>query len=71
MLKPVLEEIAKELKDKVKFGKINVDDNQELAQRFHVMSIPALIFFKDKKQVHVLHGALDKKSLVKEIKENL
>jgi thioredoxin 1 len=69
MLKPVLEEVAKEANGIVKIGKVNVDDNTELAQRFEVRSIPALIFFKDRKQVHRMHGAVDKEKLLEEIDE--
>jgi len=71
MLKPVVEEVAKEQKDKVKFGDIDIDNNSELAQRFQVMSVPTMIFFKDKEQVHRIQGAVDKEKLLKDIKENL
>lgn len=45
MMAPVMEELAKKFKSKVKFGKIDVDDNQEIAQKFHVVSIPNFILF--------------------------
>jgi thioredoxin 1 len=44
---PVIEEIANERAGKAKIGKINVDDNQQLAVRFQVRSIPMLLFMKD------------------------
>ena len=69
MLGPIFEETAKEMKDKAKFGKINVDDNSDLAQRFQVMSIPALIFFRDGQQVERIVGVLSKEELVKKIEE--
>jgi thioredoxin 1 len=71
VLGPVVEETAKELKDKVVFAKVNVDDNQELAQRFQVMSIPTILYFKDGQQAHRTNGAMSKEDLIKEIEENL
>lgn len=45
-LGPIVEEIAME-QEQIKVGKVNVDDEPELAQRYRVMSIPTLMFFKD------------------------
>ena len=47
LIGPVIEEIAKEKGAAAKIGKINVDENQELAARFRVSSIPMLLFMKD------------------------
>ena len=47
MLNPVLEELEKKYQGKIKFAKVNVDDNQALAQSYQIMSIPAVILFKD------------------------
>lgn len=49
MLSPVLHEIAEEYAGTVKVGKINVDEQRELAMRFQVSSIPMLVLFKDGK----------------------
>lgn len=49
MVAPVLEEVAKEVAGKAKVGKINVDEEQELAAAFKVMSIPTLVVMKDGK----------------------
>ena len=46
---PVIEELAKELEGKVKVGKINVDENPDIAVEYNVMSIPTLIVFKNGK----------------------
>ena len=51
MLSPVLHEIAEENADTLKVGKINVDEQMELAMRFQVSSIPMLVVFKDGKAV--------------------
>ena len=51
MLAPVLHEIAEENAGTIKVGKINVDEQMELAMRFQVSSIPMLVVFKDGKTV--------------------
>lgn len=50
IMAPEFEKASSEIKD-VDFGKVNVDKDSELAQRFQVMGIPTTIFFKDKEQV--------------------
>lgn len=47
MIAPVVEQIAKDYSEKVKVCKLNVDDEQEIAIKYGVMSIPTLIFFKN------------------------
>lgn len=56
MMAPNVEEIATEYKDKVTVGKVDVDECQELATRFGIMSIPTLIVFKDGEKKEVLVG---------------
>ena len=51
MLAPVLHEIAEEIAGTLKVGKVNVDEQMELAMRFQVSSIPMLVLFKDGKVV--------------------
>lgn len=63
MLTPVFAEAAKEMKDEIKFGKVDVDGQQELAERFGIMSVPALVFFKEGEQVEINLGFVDKKKL--------
>jgi thioredoxin 1 len=67
MIAPVLEEIAGDSVGKLRVGKINVDDNIELARRFEVMSIPTLILFKDGEPQHRIIGAKGKGQLLQEI----
>ena len=51
MLAPVIAEVAEERKDVVKVGKVNVDEEPELAAQFGIMSIPAVLLFKNGKAV--------------------
>ena len=68
ILSPAVEEIASEMKDKAKFAKVNVDENLDLAQRFGVMSIPTLIFFRDGKQIDRTVGVISKEEIEKRIR---
>jgi thioredoxin 1 len=64
MLSPVIDEIAIEKAGVAKVAKVNVDENQELARRFKVQSIPLLLFFKDGEVKDQLLGAAKKKDLI-------
>ena len=64
MIAPVLEEIDAELGEKVKVVKVDVDENQETARQFEVMSIPALFVLKDGKVVDQALGYKPKEALV-------
>jgi thioredoxin 1 len=66
---PVIEEIAGELKDQVKIAKVNVDENPKTSNKYSVMSIPTLIFYKDGKEVERLVGAHDKETILQKIDE--
>lgn len=63
MLTPVLEEIAKEMSDKLKVGKLDIDQNQKIAGMFQVTSIPTMILFKNGKEVNRLVGLRDLEGL--------
>jgi len=65
MLTPVLDEVAEDFKDKVKFFKLNVDENQQIASDYGIMSIPALILFKKGRPVAQSVGVKTKEELVK------
>ena len=60
---PIVEEIAKE-RDDIKVGKVNVDEQPELAARFGVMSIPTLVVMKDGKIVNQSMGARPKPAIL-------
>jgi len=57
MMAPVIEDIARKFKGKIKFGKVNIEDNQELAQKFRIVSLPTFILFKDGKQTEQFVGS--------------
>ena len=65
MLAPVLHEIAEENADTLRVGKVNVDEQMELAMRFQVDSIPMLVLFKDGKAVAKTVGYRSKAELAR------
>jgi thioredoxin 1 len=64
MIAPVLEEIDGEMEDKVQIVKLDVDENQETAGKYGVMSIPTLLLFKDGEVVDQVIGFQPKEALV-------
>ena len=63
MIAPIVEEIAEERSD-IKVGKINVDEEPELATRFGIMSIPTLVVMKDGEMINKLVGARPKNQIL-------
>ena len=70
ILSPIVEELADEYGEKLRFCKVNVDDERELALKFGITSIPTLLFFKNGKLVNTVVGYRDKNQL-KEITDAL
>lgn len=70
MIAPVLEEIDGEMNDKVQIVKLDVDDNQETAGKFGVMSIPTLLLIKDGNVVDQVVGFQPKDALVELINKH-
>jgi thioredoxin 1 len=66
VIAPALEEIVEE-RDDLRIVKLNVDDNQQTAARYNVLSIPTLILFRDGEVAHQIIGAMPKRRLVQEI----
>jgi len=64
MLSPVIAELAEELEGKVKVGKVNVDEQNELAIKYRVASIPTLLLFKDGELVNTSVGFMPKNDIV-------
>jgi thioredoxin 1 len=71
MLAPTMEEIAGEYEDKIKVGKLNVDDNPNTATKYGIRGIPTLLFFKGGKVVQQVTGVKSKPEIKKIIDENL
>jgi thioredoxin 1 len=65
---PVVEQLAKDYSGKVVFGKLNVDENPETAQRFDIMAIPTMLVMKKGKEVDRIVGALPKSQLESRIR---
>lgn len=68
MMSPVIDDIAKELEGKVKVGKVNVDNNQELAIKYEVMSIPTIMVFEKGNPVKTFIGVTDKQEILDALK---
>lgn len=64
MLSPVISEIAEELNGRIKVGKVNVDDEQELAIKYKVASIPTLLLFKNGKLEKTSVGFMPKNAIL-------
>ncbi len=71
MMAPIVEELSEKFGNKVKFGKVNVGDNQQLAKKFEVSSIPCFIIFKDGKPVDRFVGSTSAEDLEEKIKRVL
>ncbi|HLI47055.1 MAG TPA: thioredoxin [Geobacterales bacterium] len=71
MLEPIYEELAKEFEGRVRFGRLNVDENPDIAEKYGIMAIPTLIIFKGGEEVDRLIGAAPKNKLVQFIEENI
>jgi len=67
MLSPIIEEVSKEIEGKAYVYKVDVDQNPALANKFQVMSVPTLIFFKEGKIFNQLIGTISKEDLIKNL----
>jgi thioredoxin 1 len=68
MIAPVTEKLSEEYANKIKFCKLNVDENPEMSQKYRVMSIPLLLLFKDGQQVDGILGAVPESIIQPKIK---
>ena len=71
MLSPVLDEVEEEMSDKISVVKVNVDDADQIAMQYRIMSIPTLLFFKNGQVVDKTVGAMPKAMLIDKINANL
>ncbi len=68
MMSPIVEEIAEECNDTILVGKVNVDENQELAQKYGIMSIPTLILFNNGIPKETIVGLQSKEQIKQKLK---
>ncbi len=67
ILEPIIEELSKDLKDKTKIVKVNIDEEPQLADQYKVSSIPTIIIFKDGKVSQTLEGLRTKEDYLQAI----
>lgn len=66
---PIIDEISKELGGDFKIGKMNVDENPEISQKYNIMSIPTIMIFEKGNVVNQLMGVQAKETLIAELKK--
>ena len=71
MLSPILDEVEEEMSEQIQVVKVNVDDADEIAAQYRIMSIPTLLFVKNGEIVDKTVGAMPKPALLEKIKANL
>lgn len=71
MLSPVIEELAGKYEGRVTVGKVNTDEQQELAMRYSVMNLPTVVFFKDGKEVERIVGAMPPDAFIQVLEKYL
>jgi thioredoxin 1 len=71
MMSPIIDEMDEKFRGKIKVGKVNVADNQEIASKFEVSSIPNFTFLKDGKVIEQIVGAISTEELEEKIKKFL
>ena len=69
MLSPIIEEIAKEYEGKVVVCKIDIDENEELANEYNIMSVPTVIIFKNNENVEEIIGLNNKSKYTRALDE--
>lgn len=69
IMAPIIEELATEYDGAVKIGKLNVDDNPDIARQYRVMSIPTMIIYKNGEAVDTIVGVAAKKALKEKLDE--
>lgn len=71
MVEPIVDTLTEEYKDKLKVGKVNVDDNPDISGTYGVMSIPTLLLFKNGQPVETIIGVQPKQAIEDKIKRHL
>jgi thioredoxin 1 len=70
-ISPIVEELASEYKGKLKVAKLNIDDHQQVPQKYGIRSIPTLLLFKGGQVVDMIVGAVPKAKLLESVKKAL
>ena len=68
---PIIDELSEKFKGKIKFGKVNVENGQEIAQKFNVSSIPNFVLLKDGEKIDQFTGAIGIEELEEKLKKFL
>lgn len=71
IMAPIVDELSEKFKGKIKFGKVNVEDNSKLAQKFNVSSIPNMILFKDGKPIKQFIGSMTSEDFEEKLRKFL
>ena len=71
MMAPVVEQLAEELEGKAKVGKLNIDENMDIAEKYRVMNIPTFLIFKDGQENERIVGAVSKNELKNKLEQTL
>ena len=71
MMSPVIDKLAEEFDGKIKVGKVNVDENGDLAVRYGIMSIPNMVFFKNGEVAYRVVGAIPKPAMKEKFEKNI
>ncbi len=58
MMSPIIDDLSEEFSGKIKFGKVDIEENHDIAQKFGVVSIPNFILFKDGEQIEQFVGSM-------------
>ena len=71
MMSPVIDKLSEEYAGKIKVGKVNVDENSDLAMKYGIMSIPNMVFFKNGEVVDRVVGAVPKPQMQARFEKNV
>ena len=71
MMSPVIDKLAEEYEGKIKVGKVNVDENGDLAVKYGIMSIPNMVFFKNGEVADRVVGAIPKPAMKEKFEKNI
>lgn len=70
-LSPVVEEIANEYEGKVKFAKLNIEQDKDIAQKYSISGIPCLLVFKDGQPIERMAGLMPKSTIISNIEKHM